>query len=80
MKLTFTPFLADGRTALDLSAHLFNMRLTESTVCVCVCVCMCVCVCLVVQSCLTLCNPMDVARQSPLSMELNSPGKTTGMS
>ena len=74
MKLTFTPFLADGRTALDLSAHLFNMRLTESTVCVCVCVC------LVVQSCLTLCNPMDVARQSPLSMELNSPGKTTGMS
>ena len=27
--------------------------------CVCVCVCVCVCACLVVQLCLTLCNPMD---------------------
>ena len=35
---------------------------------VCVCVCVCVHACLVVQSCLTLCYPMDCTCQAPLSM------------
>ena len=30
--------------------------------------CVCVCVCLVAQLCPTLCDPMDVAHQVPLSM------------
>ena len=34
------------------TAKLYNLP-------VCVCVCVCVCACLVVQLCLTLCNPMD---------------------
>ena len=49
-------------------------------VCLCVCVCVCVCavLCLVVQSCPTLCDPMDYSPQgSPLSM--GSPGQNTGV-
>ena len=34
-------------------------------------VCVCVCVCSVTQSCATLCNPMDLAQQAPLSMEFS---------
>ena len=52
-------------------------------VCVCVCVCMCMCMCAhtraqLLQSCLTLCNPMDC---SPLgsSVHGNFPGKNTGL-
>ena len=41
---------------------------SKATLCVCVCVCMCVCV-LVVQSCLTLGNPMDCSLPAPLAME-----------
>ena len=32
---------------------------------------MCVCVCVCAQSHLTLCDPMDVAHQAPLSMEFS---------
>ena len=46
---------------------------------VCVCAHVCVCVCSIVQSCLTLCDPMDyVARQAPLC-SWNFPGKNTGV-
>ena len=34
------------------------------------CVCVCVCVC-AAQLCLTLCDPMTVACQAPLSMEFS---------
>ena len=34
---------------------------------------------LVVQSYLTLCDPLDCRCQAPLSMEFNSPGKSTGV-
>ena len=37
----------------------------------CVCVCVCVCVCESAQSCLSLCDPMDLACQAPLSMEIS---------
>ena len=41
----------------------------SSAVCVCVCVCVCV---KSLQSCLTLCDPMDcVAHQAPLSMRFS---------
>ena len=44
------------------------------------CVCMCVSVCvLVAQSCLTLCNPMDLAHQAPLSMEFFRQEYWTGL-
>ena len=49
------------------------------SVCVCVCAHVCVCVCSIVQSCLTLCDPMDyAARQAPLC-SWNFPGKNTGV-
>ena len=42
------------------------------------CVCVCVCVCAVIQSCLTLCDPMDCS-PSRLLCPWNSPGKNTGL-
>ena len=46
----------------------------------CMCVCACVCVCSVVQSCLTLCDPMDyVAHQAPLFMELSRQEDWSGL-
>ena len=42
---------------------------------VCVCVCVCAHTCLVVQSCLTLCDPMDcIARQAPPGLPFPLPG------
>ena len=54
---------------LPLSYYfLFFMSEQHYIMCVCVCVCVCVIV-LVIQSCPTLCNPMDcIARQAPPAM------------
>ena len=52
----------------------YFIQLSRGYMCLCVyvCVCVCVCVCvLVVQSYLTLCDPMDVACLAPLSMEFS---------
>ena len=46
----------------------------------CVCVCVCVCVCLVTQLCPTLCDPMEVAHQAPLSMEFSRQEYWSGLS
>ena len=40
----------------------------------CVCVCVSVHVCLITQLCLTLCNPITVAHQAPLSRQENCSG------
>ena len=51
----------------------FFLWLSSTPFCVCVCTCIYVCVCVYVhakslQSCPTLCNPMDYSPQAPLSM------------
>ena len=54
----------------------------ERSMCLCVCVHVCACVCtsarLVVQSCPTLCDPMDCSPPGP-SVHGDSPSKNTGV-
>ena len=47
-------------------------------VCVCVCVCVCVLGANSLQSCLTLCNPLDCSPPGS-SVHVNSPGRNTGV-
>ena len=47
--------------------------------CVLVCICVCVCVCVLTQSCVILCNPMDVANQVHLSLELSRQEYLSGL-
>ena len=49
--------------------------------CLCMCVCMytcIICICLVIQSCLTLCDPLDCSLLGS-SVHGDSPGKNTGV-
>ena len=53
----------------------YNSNLTQQihylVYTLCLCMCVFVCVYLIAQSCPTLCDPMNVARHAPLSVEFS---------
>ena len=61
---------------ISFSYFLYHITGGRRTLCVRVCVCVCVCVIESLQSCLTLCDPVDFAHQAP--RQWDSPGKDPG--